>query len=446
MPRQGLARVIVASSVGTIIEFYDFFIFASLAPIIAAHFYPPDKPTLGFLSTLATYAVGLAVRPLGSLVFGRLGDTVGRKTTFLITLLMMGTSTAAIGLLPGYATLGVAAPLLLILLRVVQGIALGGEYAGAATYVAEHAPEGKRGYYTSYIQVAPTVGLFASSAVAGALRASLGAERFADDGWRLAFILSIVFVGISYYIRLRLEESPIFAELKAQGRTSPSPVRESYATQERWRLFAIILFGVVAGQAGLAQTTQVYVLLFLQRVLAVPPDVAYRVVAGALLLVMPLFPVVGALSDRIGRKRTMLAGHLFAVAALYPIYRAIVANADPVRPGMLTFLVFLQMIALVLAYTPLAAFLVEAFPARIRYTSISLPYNLGNGWFGGFLPLIATALVAATGSRLGWLAYPIGLSVVTLIVGGIWVTDRVAEREIVRDAAPTDKRVPTPAP
>src|SRR5689334_9874966 len=396
MPRQGLARVIVASSVGTVIEFYDFFIFASLAATIAAHFYPPDRPTLGFLSTLATYAVGLAVRPLGSLVFGRLGDTVGRKTTFLITLLMMGTSTAAIGLLPGYAALGVVAPLLLILLRVVQGIALGGEYAGAATYVAEHAPEGRRGYYTSYIQVAPTVGLFASSAVAGALRASLGAERFADWGWRLAFILSIVFVAISYYIRLRLEESPVFAELKAQGRTSPAPVRESYATRDRWRLFAIILFGVVAGQAGLAQTTQVYVLLFLQRVLHVPPDVAYRVVAVALLLVMPLFPLVGALSDRIGRKRTMLAGHLFAVVALYPIYRAIVANADPVRPGMLTFLVFLQMLALVLAYTPLAAFLVEAFPARIRYTSISLPYNLGNGWFGGFLPLIATALVALT--------------------------------------------------
>jgi len=251
--------------------------------------------------------------------------------------------------------------------------------------------------------------------------------------FHLVVILSIVFVAISYYIRLRLEESPVFAELKAQGRTSASPVRESYATRERWRVFAIILFGVVAGQAGIAQTTQVYVLIFLQRVLALPPDDAYRVVAGALLLVMPLFPVVGALSDRIGRKRTMLAGHLYAVVTLYPIYRAIVANADPVRPGMLTFLVFLQMIALVLAYTPLAAFLVEAFPARIRYTSISLPYNLGNGWFGGFLPLIATALVALTGNRLGWLVYPIGLSVVTLIVGGIWVTDRIAGREIVFD-------------
>jgi MFS family permease len=305
----------------------------------------------------------------------------------------------------------------------VQGIALGGEYAGAATYVAEHAPEDRRGYYTSYVQLTPTVGLFASSAVSGALRAALGAEQFADWGWRVAFLISIVFVAISYYIRLKLEESPVFAELKAQGRTSPAPVRESYATRERWRLFAIVLFGVVAGQAGLAQTTQVYVLLFLQRVLSVPPDVAYKVVAGALLLVMPLFPLVGWLSDRFGRKRVMLTGHLYAVVSLYPIYRAIVASSNPVRPGMLTLLVFLQMIALVLAYTPLAAFLVEAFPARIRYTSISLPYNLGNGWFGGFLPLIATALVSATGSRLGWLAYPIALSVVTLVVGGLYVKD-----------------------
>ena len=428
MARQGLARVIVASSVGTVIEFYDFFIFASLAPTIAAHFYPPDKPTLGFLSTLATYAVGLAVRPVGSLAFGRLGDTVGRKTTFLITLLMMGTSTAAIGLLPGYATLGIVAPLLLILLRVIQGIALGGEYAGAATYVAEHAPEGRRGYYTSYIQVAPTVGLFASSAIAFALRLALGPEVFQDWGWRVAFLISLVFVAISYYIRLRLEESPVFAELKAQGRTSPAPIRESYATRERWKTFAVVLFGVVAGQAVIAQTTQVYVLLYLQRVLSVPPDVSYRVVAGALLMVMPLFPVVGALSDRIGRKRTMLAGHAMAVLAWYPIYRAITVAADPVRPVALTLLVFAQMLPLVIVYAPLAAFLVEVFPARIRYTSISLPYNLGNGWFGGFLPLIATALVAATGDRLAWLAYPIGISFITLIVGARYVTEGLGQQ------------------
>ena len=423
MPRHGLGRVIVASSVGTVIEFYDFFIFAALASTIAAQFYPPDKPTLAFLSTLATYAVGLAVRPLGSLVFGRLGDTVGRKTTFLITLLMMGTATAAIGLLPGYATLGVAAPLLLILLRVIQGIALGGEYAGAATYVAEHAPEGKRGYYTSFIQLTPTIGLFGSSAIVLAVRGALGAPAFAAWGWRLPFLISIVFVAISYYIRVKLEESPIFAELKAQGRTSPAPIREAYATPERWRLFLSILFGVTAGQAVLAQTTQVYVLFFLQRALNVPSDVSYRIMAGALLLVMPLFPLLGALSDRIGRKPMMMTGKLLAVIVLYPVYRAMVAFADPVSPVLLTLLVVAQMVPFVIVFTPLAAFLVEAFPARIRYTSISLPYNLGNGWFGGFLPLIATSLVGATGHPLAWLWYPIGIVLIALVVGARYVRE-----------------------
>jgi MFS family permease len=421
MPRQGLGRVIVASSVGTVIEFYDFFIFAALASTIAAHFYPADKPTLGFLSTLATYAVGLAVRPLGSLAFGRLGDTVGRKTTFLITLLMMGTATAAIGLLPGYTTLGIAAPLLLSLLRVIQGLALGGEYAGAATYVAEHAPEGRRGYYTSYIQLMPTVGLFASSAIVLGVRAALGPTAFSAWGWRVPFLISIVFVAISYYIRVRLEESPVFAELKAQGRTSPAPIRESYATPAQWRLFLSVLFGVTAGQAVLAQTTQVYALFFLQRVLNVPPDESYRIMAGGLVLVMPLFPLLGALSDRIGRKPMILAGNLLAVILLYPIYRTMTAFADPVSPVVLTLLVFVQMVPFVIVYAPLAAFLVEAFPARIRYTSISLPYNIGNGWFGGFLPLIATTLVTVTGDRLAWLAYPIAVVVIALVVGARYV-------------------------
>jgi MFS family permease len=428
MQRQGLARVIVASSVGTVIEFYDFFIFASLAATIAAHFFPPDKPTLGFLSTLATYALGLAVRPFGSLLFGRLGDTVGRKTTFLITLLMMGTSTAAIGVLPGYATLGVVAPVLLILFRIVQGLALGGEYAGAATYVAEHAPEDRRGYYTGYIQMMPTVGLFASSMIVLAARRMFGEPAFSDWGWRVPFLISLVFVAISYYIRVRLEESPIFAALKAQGRTSLSPIRDSYATPERWRLFAIILFGVTAGQAVLAQTTQVYVLFFLQRVLKVPPDDSYRIVAGALLLAMPLFPALGALSDRVGRKPLMSAGNLLAVVALYPIYRGLAAYADPLRPVMLTLLVFAQMVPFVILYAPLAAYLVEAFPASIRYTSISLPYNLGNGWFGGFLPLIATALVARTGNAFAWLGYPIAIALVTFVVGTRYVSESASRR------------------
>ncbi|HUQ81264.1 MAG TPA: MFS transporter [Gemmatimonadaceae bacterium] len=414
MQRQGLARVIVASSVGTVIEFYDFFIFASLAATIAAHFFPPDRPTFAYLSTLATYGVGLAVRPLGSLAFGRLGDTVGRKTTFLVTLLMMGTATAAIGVLPTYATIGAAAPLLLILLRVIQGLALGGEYAGAATYVAEHAPEDQRGYYTSFIQLTPTVGLFASSLIVLAIRRALGEPSFTDWGWRVPFLISLVFVAISYYIRVRLEESPVFVAMKEQGTLSRAPIRESYATAEKWKLFAVILFGVTAGQAVLATTTQVYVLFFLQRVLKVPADESYRIVAGALLLVMPLFPLLGRLSDRIGRKPLMIAGNLLAVVLLYPIYWLMTVNTG--NAVLLTLLVFAQMVPFVILYAPLAAFLVEAFPPNVRYTSISLPYNLGNGWFGGFLPLIATALVAKTGSPLAWLAYPIGVALITVVV------------------------------
>ena len=430
MQTQSLRRVIVASSVGTVIEFYDFFIFASLASTIAAHFFPPDRPTLAFMSTLATYGIGLAVRPFGSLAFGRLGDTVGRKTTFLITLLMMGTATAAIGVLPGYATLGVVAPILLITLRVVQGLALGGEYAGAATYVGEHAPDDRRGYYTGYIQLMPTIGLFASSAIVLATRSALGEPAFSDWGWRLPFIISVVFVVISYYIRMRLEESPVFAEMKRQGNTSSAPIRESYASGARWKLFGIVLFGATAGQAVLAQTSQVYVLFFLQRVLQVPPDDSYRIMAGALLLVMPLFPLLGALSDRVGRKPMMMAGNLLAVLTLYPIYRGIAAAADPVRPVVLTLLVVAQMLPFVILYAPFAAFLVEAFPARVRYTSISLPYNLGNGWFGGFLPLIATALVAWTGNSFAWLAYPIGVALLTFVVGSRLLVERSSEREL----------------
>ncbi len=272
-------------------------------------------------------------------------------------------------------------------------------------------------------ELTPTIGLFASSAIVLGTRAALGNAAFSDWGWRLPFLISLVFVAISYYIRVRLEESPVFAELKAQGRTSPAPVRESYATRERWRLFAVILFGVTAGQAVLAQTTQVYVLFFLQRVLSMPPDESYRIVAGALLLIMPVFPLLGALSDRVGRKPMMVAGNVLALAVLFPIYRAMTAFADPVRPVALTLLVFAQMVPFAIVYAPLAAFLVEAFPARIRYTSISLPYNLGNGWFGGFLPLIATALGAATGDKLAWLWYPMAIAGVTVVVGVLYVRE-----------------------
>ena len=420
---RGLPYVIAASSAGTMIEFYDFFLFASLASVLAEQFYPPGNPNVGFVSTLATFAVGLAVRPLGSLLFGRIGDKAGRKTTFLATLLLMGASTAAIGLLPGYAQIGIAAPVLLLTCRMFQGLAIGGEYGGAATYVAEHAPEHRRGVYTSFIQAMPTLGLFVSTVVVLVTRDVAGGAAFAAWAWRIPFLLSLVLVVISYYIRVRLDESPVFAALKAAGHTSVTPVRDSFGTWERWRVFLIVLFGAAAGQAVLAYASQVYVLFFLQRVLEVPLRTSYVAMAGALLLLLPLFVVFGALSDRIGRKPVMLGGNLLAVLTFYPIYYAIRAAASPPRLAALTLLVFLQMVPLALAYAPFAAYLVETFPARIRYTSVSLPYNLGNGWFGGFLPLIATTVVAQTGNIYAWLVYPVAVALVTVAVGSLFATE-----------------------
>ena len=420
---RGLPYVIAASSAGTMIEFYDFFLFASLASVLAEQFYPPGNPNVGFVSTLATFAVGLAVRPLGSLLFGRIGDKAGRKTTFLATLLLMGASTAAIGLLPGYEQIGIAAPILLLTFRMLQGLAIGGEYGGAATYVAEHAPEHQRGVYTSFIQAMPTLGLLASTVVVLFTRDAAGDAAFAAWAWRIPFLLSLILVVISYYIRVRLDESPVFVALKAAGHTSAAPVRDSFSTWERWRVFLIVLFGAAAGQAVLAYASQVYVLLFLQRVLEVPLRTSYVAMAGALLLLLPLFIAFGALSDRVGRKPVMIGGNLLAVLTFYPIYYAISAAASPPRLGMLTLLVFLQMVPLALAYAPFAAYLVETFPARIRYTSVSLPYNLGNGWFGGFLPLIATAIVARTGNIYAWLFYPLAVALLTVVVGSLLATE-----------------------
>jgi MFS family permease len=419
-----LTHVVAASSVGTMIEFYDFFIFASLASVLSTKFYPPGDETFGFLSTLATLAVGVAVRPLGSLLFGRLGDTVGRKKTFLITLLMMGGATAAIGLLPTYAAIGIAAPILLLLLRMLQGLALGGEYAGAATYVAEHSPEGRRGYYTSFIQAMPTVGILASTAAVLATQRSAGEAAFTAWAWRVPFLLSVLLVAVSYYMRRRLAESPIFSALKASGGTTETPIRESFGTWERWKLPLVILFGLGAGQAVLAFTTQVHILFFLQRTVRVPSATSYAVIASALALTAPVIVLIGALSDRIGRKWIMIAGNVLGAITLYPLFRAIMHYANPVQPVMLTVVVFLGMVLLAMVFGPYAAFLVEAFPARIRYTSISLPYHIANGYFGGFLPLIASAIVARTGDPLSWLAYPISVLIVTSIVGSIFVTER----------------------
>ena len=421
--RWGIWRVIAASSAGTMIEWYDFYIFGSLAAIISAEFYPAGNELVNFLKTLATFAVGFAVRPFGALVFGRIGDLVGRKYAFMVTLLIMGGSTAAIGLLPGYATIGVAAPIILVVLRLLQGLALGGEYGGAAVYVAEHSPDHRRGYYTSFIQTTATLGLFVSLLVILVVRTAVGEAAFRAWGWRIPFLLSVVLVGFSYYIRVRMQESPLFAQLKAVGRTSAAPIRDSFGTAERWKVFFLILFGVTAGQAVVWYTGQFYALFFMQTVLKVPLTTAYMCVAAALALGTPFFLVFGRLSDVVGRKRVMLVGNLLAAICYYPIYRAMTAYSQPPNAVALTLLVFVQVLFVTMSYGPVAAFLVESFPARIRYTSMSLPYHFGNGWFGGFLPLIATAVVARTGNIYAGLIYPIVVALVSVVISALFVRE-----------------------
>jgi MFS family permease len=416
---QSIWGVILASSAGTVIEWYDFYIFGSLSAVLAAVFYPESNSTVSLLKWLATFAAGFAVRPFGALVFGRIGDLVGRKYAFMMTLLIMGGSTAAIGLLPGYATLGIGAPILLVSLRLLQGLALGGEYGGAAVYVAEHAPDNKRGFYTSFIQTTATLGLFVSLIVILITKHAMTDADFKAWGWRIPFLLSAVLVVVSYYIRARMAESPLFARLKAEGKTSAKPLAESYGSAERWKVFFIVLFGATAGQAVVWYTGQFYALIFLQTILKVPLDTAYRIVAIGLLIGTPFFVVFGALSDRIGRKKIIMAGCLLAAVTYIPIYRAMSAAAEPLNVPLLTALIFVQVLYVTMVYGPIAAFLVESFPARIRYTSLSLPYHFGNGWFGGFTPVIATSIVAATGNRYAGLWFPIGVAALTFVVGSL---------------------------
>jgi MFS family permease len=411
--------VIAASSAGTVIEWYDFYIFGSLAAVLAAVFYPETNATISLLKWLATFAAGFAVRPFGALVFGRIGDLIGRKYAFMMTLLIMGGSTAAIGLLPGYGTLGIGAPILLVSLRLLQGLALGGEYGGAAVYVAEHAPDDKRGFYTSFIQTTATLGLFVSLIVILVTRNSMSDAAFRAWGWRIPFLLSTILVVVSYYIRARMGESPLFARLKSEGKTSSAPIADSYGSAERWKVFFIVLFGATAGQAVVWYTGQFYALIFLQSVLHVPLDTAYKIVALGLLLGTPFFVVFGALSDRIGRKRIIMAGCLLSALTYIPIYKAMTAAANPINFSALVGLIFVQVLYVTMVYGPIAAFLVESFPARIRYTSLSLPYHFGNGWFGGFTPVIATFIVAATGNRYAGLWFPILVSLNTFVVGGL---------------------------
>lgn len=420
--------IIGASSAGTLIEWYDFYIFGSLATIISSHFFPKGHETAALLSTLATFATGFIVRPFGAVVFGRVGDIVGRKHAFLMTLLIMGASTALIGLLPGYDAIGLAAPALLVAMRLLQGLALGGEYGGAATYVAEHAPDHKRGYYTSFIQTTATLGLLTSIAVIVGTRLSLGEEEFRAWGWRVPFLLSVVLVVFSYLLRRRMEESPLFRRLKMQGRSSRQPLRDALGHPENRRMVVLALFGATAGQGVVWYTGQFYALYFLQTVVKVDFLTSNYIVAMALIAATPFFVVFGTLSDRVGRKPIMLGGMALAVLLYYPIYRAMVwasgydaASATTVSQPqipVLVALVFVQVLFVTMVYGPIAAFLVEIFPTRIRYTSMSLPYHIGNGIFGGLVPLVGTALVAATGSIYGGLLYPIAVATITLVVGG----------------------------
>ncbi len=458
-------QVIAASAVGTMIEWYDFYIFGSLAVTISPLFYPEGNDTLALIAYLSTFAVGFVVRPFGALFFGRIGDLVGRKYAFLVTLLVMGGATAAIGFLPTYATIGILAPIILLLIRVLQGLALGGEYGGAAVYVAEHVPDARRGFYTSFIQITATLGLFVSLVVGIVVQNSMTREAFNAWGWRIPFIISIFLVGISLYIRLRMKESPIFSQIKSAGMTSSRPLVEAFTKGENLKRVLVSLFGATAGQGVVWYTGQFYALFYLQTVLKVNGRSAQYIVAIALLLAMPLFVFMGALSDRIGRKWIMMLGCLLAALSYMPIYSAMqrVAGSNVVtvtsKPNAVTgaqtltpqtevngvleqarevlsytnigsllssstawkliLLVFIQVFFVTMVYGPIAAYLVEAFPAKIRYTSLSLPYHIGNGVFGGLLPVIGLSVVANTGNIYAGLYYPIIVASLTFIVGSL---------------------------
>ena len=411
-----MPTIIAASSAGTMIEWYDFYLYGSLAAFFGANFFPTGNPTASLLAALATFGAGFAVRPLGAVIFGHIGDLIGRKYSFLVTISVMGLGTFLIGCMPTYAQIGVAAPIIMVLLRLLQGLALGGEYGGAAIYVAEHAPDERRGFFTSWIQTTATIGLALAYLVITLTRVSMPAAQFNSIGWRIPFFLSAILVAMAIYIRLKLRETPLFSRLKAEGRSSTSPFLDSLGSGKNWGLILLALFGFTAGEAVVWYTGQFYSISWLQTAMKVDFVSANIVGISALLAGTPLFLVFGHLSDKIGRKPIMMAGFILAAVTYYPIYQAMAMFAKPVNLAMLSLLVFVQMIYVTMVYAPIAAFLVEFFPARIRYTSMSVPYHLGNGWFGGFLPLIATSVVAGTGNLFAGLLFPIGVALMSFIV------------------------------
>jgi len=438
--RQKMRFIVGASSAGTIIEWYDFYLYGALTFVLAPIFTPvSNDATLNFLVYLATFATGFAVRPFGAVVFGRIGDLIGRKYAFLLTVTIMGGGTAAIGVLPGFAQIGLLAPAILVLLRLVQGLALGGEYGGAVIYVAEHAPDSRRGYWTSFIQTTATVGLFISIGVVGLTNYILGDTAFKSWGWRIPFLLSIALVAVSLVIRWRLKETPLFARLKAAGRTSRTPLREALASWANWKLILLALFGATSGQAVVWYTGQFFAPLFMQKALGISLATSNIIMFTALILATPFFLVFGHLSDRIGRKKIIMAGCLLAVLTYYPLYLAMAAFSKPPNVPVLVGLVFVQVFYVTMVYGPIAALLVEMFPARIRYTCLSVPYHLGNGEFGGATILIPFVLNAAFGNMFVGLAWCIGVPLMTLIFGGLFLKETKDVRiweEITSEPAP----------
>ena len=502
MKPTSIRSVILASSVGTLIEWYDFYIFGSLATVIAGQFFPKTNPTAALLSTLATFAAGFIVRPFGALVFGRLGDLIGRKYTFMLTLIIMGGSTFAIGLIPSYESIGVFAPIIILLLRLLQGLALGGEYGGAATYVAEHAPADRRGYFTSWIQTTATLGLFLSLGIILITRHSLDSDRaasiakFNDWGWRIPFLVSIVLVAVSIYIRVKMKESPLFSKLKIEGKTSVNPLKESFAHKGNLKMVLLALFGATMGQGVVWYTGQFYAQSFIENVCKIDFEQSRTILIWAILFATPFFVVFGKWSDRVGRKWIMLTGMFLAIVTYRPLFNQLFSISDTtnkkemvtrneintkmvpisntgnslrtvtsthhykegirlievktdtlyaeagkvtLKPDiktskllddenyrMMVIIIFVMILYVTMVYGPIAAFLVELFPTKIRYTSMSLPYHIGNGVFGGLTPFIATLLTTIyTGDKLVGLYYPIIIAAVCLVIGVLYVSNKI---------------------